>query len=77
MSKEIVNRLTGEVLTVELELGERLWVSSPMGEVVPAMRAHFPLERWRFVGTSASIDDIPVRSPAQHQVREPAPTTPT
>lgn len=60
MSKAIVNCVTGETLTVELELGEDLWLRDEYGDIEQAKRNHFPLERWRFVGSSEVVDDTPV-----------------
>ena len=60
MSKAIVNRVTGEALTVELELGEDLWLRDEHGDIEQAKRNHFPLERWRFVGSYEVVDDTPV-----------------
>lgn len=60
MSQSIVNRVTGETLTVELELGEDVWVRNERGDIEQALRSHFPLERWHFVGTLESVDDVPV-----------------
>lgn len=60
MSKQVINRLTGEELKVELELGEDLWLRNEHGEIEHALRIHLPLERWRFVGTLPTVDDVPL-----------------
>lgn len=59
MSTSIVNRVTGEVLTVELELGEDVWVRNEHGDIEQAKRVHFPLERWRPMGTLEGGTDVP------------------
>ncbi len=74
MSKTIVNRKTKEVLMVELELGDDIWVRDQRGHTTKAHRTHFPLERWQFNGTSPLVDDVPVRlaAPATPATRSEA-----
>lgn len=64
MSKQVINRLTGEELKVELELGEHLWLRNEHGEVEHALRTHLPLERWCFVDTLPTVDDVPLLATA-------------
>jgi hypothetical protein len=59
MSQTIVNRLTGETLSVYLDLGDDLWLCNEAGDIEHAQRAHFPLERWRFDGARDAGDNIP------------------
>ncbi|MFV3292441.1 MULTISPECIES: hypothetical protein [Pseudomonas] len=64
MSTRVINRLTGEELKVELELGEHLWLRNMHDDIEHALRIHLPLERWRFVGTLPAVDDVPMLAPA-------------
>jgi hypothetical protein len=59
MSQTITNRITGETLTVYLELGDDLWLRDEGGEIEHVERAHLPAERWCFDGTRNAGDDVP------------------
>jgi len=45
----IENRITGETLAIELEIGPSWWVRDRNGLVIEAARDQFPPERWRYV----------------------------
>lgn len=59
MSQTITNRLTGETLTVYLELGDDLWLLNQAGEIEHVEREHLPADRWCFEGAHGAGDDIP------------------
>jgi hypothetical protein len=59
MSQTITNRLTGETLTVYLELGDDLWLRNEAGDIEHAERAQLPADRWHFEGVRGAGDDIP------------------
>lgn len=46
MITRIVNRQTGEVLTVELALGNQVWLRNMAGAIEQAALDQFPSERW-------------------------------
>lgn len=68
MTTAIVNRMDGEVLHVELELGGQLWLRNESGQVEKVKVEHLPLERWAFEGAGANVDDLPVR--ITHKARQ-------
>lgn len=45
----VVNRGTGERLSVELEIGQTLWVRDDRGQIEKVERDHLPAERWQVV----------------------------
>lgn len=45
----VVNRSTGERLTVELEIGQSLWLLNDQGVIEKVDRAQLPAERWQIV----------------------------
>ena len=59
MSQTVTNRITGESLTVYLELGEDLWLINESGEIEHVKRDHLPVDRWCFDGFHGAGDDIP------------------
>ncbi|QIB08999.1 hypothetical protein GZ982_30080 (plasmid) [Pseudomonas fluorescens] len=51
MSQIVTNRLTGESLTVYLELGDELWLCNAAGEIEHVQRDQLPGDRWAFQDT--------------------------
>lgn len=45
----VVNRATGERLTVELEIGQSLWLLNDQGAVERVERSQLPAERWQIL----------------------------
>lgn len=60
----VVNRETGERLSVELEIGQALWVRNGLGQVEKVERDHLPEERWQVVVAqhAGGWEDTPTRS---------------
>lgn len=59
MLRYLVNRVNGERLTVELEIGPYLWVRDGQGAIESVSREHLPCERWAFIESGASNVDFP------------------
>lgn len=45
----VVNRGTGERLSVELEIGQTLWVRDGLGQIERVERDQLPEERWQLI----------------------------
>lgn len=54
----VVNRVSGERLVVELEIGPLLWLRSDSGDVEQARIEHLPAERWAFMEAGGSYVDL-------------------
>lgn len=51
----VVNRGTGERLSVELEIGQTLWVRDGRGQIEKVERDHLPVERWQIVEAQPAV----------------------
>lgn len=49
MIHSVHNRVTGETLAIELEIGGTWWLRDKAGLVIEAERAHLPPERWQLM----------------------------
>lgn len=52
----VVNRTSGERLSIELELGPLLWLRDERGGVEQARREHLPAEQWEFIEEGSNVD---------------------
>ncbi|MBD8671597.1 hypothetical protein [Pseudomonas lurida] len=52
----VVNRGTGERLSVELEIGQTLWVRDGLGQVERVERDQLPEERWQLIEARPVVD---------------------
>ena len=60
MLREVVSRVSGERLKVELEIGPLLWLRYERGEVESVSRDHLPADRWEFTevgGTNVNFSE--------------------
>lgn len=68
MIHSVHNRVTGETLAIELEIGTTWWLRDKSGLVIEAEREHLPPERWQLLRDSGddSLQAPPCRPSHAH-----------
>lgn len=58
MIPEVINRHTGDRMTVELEIGALLWLRASSGDLVPGVKRDDLPWPWEYVGAEIASDAL-------------------